>query len=230
MLAYGSAMEEMFASYRRRRSVPRRDGLSTRGLVLEAAGRVFAERGFIKATSREICERAGVNSAAINYYFGGKEGLYEEVLVEAHRQIVSLEDLSAVMESDGAPEDKLRAFLELPVRAALKGPELWGLPVLLREVASPSSHLLAPLVETALPKLNLVHGLVCDITGFAPGSEQARHATAMLVLPCMFLVLFPEKVQTLLLPGFMEKPEEVVDAMLRYAMGGLRAMKESAAS
>ena len=230
MVLYGSAMEEMFASYRRKRSAPRRDGLSTRGMVLEAAGHIFAEKGFVKATSRDICERAGVNSAAINYYFGGKEGLYEEVLVEAHRQLVSLEELCAVVDSGGAPEDKLRAFLELSVRAALKAPELWGLPVLLREVASPSAHLPAPLVETVLPKLNLVHGLVCDITGFAPGSERARHATAMLILPCMFLVLFPEKVQSLLLPGFAEKPEEVLDAMVTYALGGLRAMKEEAAT
>ena len=82
-------MEDAYTAYgRRKRSAPRRDGLSTRNMVLEAAGRVFAERGYAKSTSREICEKAGVNSAAINYYFGGKEGLYEEVLVEAHRQLV----------------------------------------------------------------------------------------------------------------------------------------------
>ncbi len=222
-------MEEMFAAGRRRRSAPRRDGLSTRALVLEAAGRIFAEKGFLKATSRDICERAGANSAAINYYFGGKEGLYEEVLVEAHRQLVSLEELSAVMDSGGEPQDKLRAFLELAVRAALKAPELWGLPVLLREVTSPSAHLPAPLVETALPKLHLVRSLVCDVTGFSAESQEACHATAMLLLPCLFLVLFPEKVQSLLLPGFTEKPEDMVDAMVTYSLGGLCAMKEKGA-
>lgn len=218
-------MEQAYSYFQRKRSAPRRDGASTRGVVLEAAGRVFAERGYTKATSREICERAGVNSAAINYYFDGKEGLYEEVLVEAHRQLVSLEELNAVMGSGGAPVDKLRAFLELSVRAALKAPELWGLPVLLREVASPASHLPAPLVETALPKLNVVRSLVCEITGFVPGSEMACHATAILILPCLFLVLFPEKVQSLLLPGFMERPEQLVDSMVCYAMGGLNALK-----
>ena len=218
-------MEQAYAYHQRKRSAPRRDGLSTRGVVLEAAGRVFAERGYIKATSREICERAGVNSAAINYYFGGKEGLYEEVLVEALRQLVSLEELNAVMDSGGDPADKLRAFLELSVRAALKAPELWGLPVLLREVASPSSNLPAPLVGSILPKLNVVRALVCEITGFAPGSEKEAHATAMLLLPCMFLVLFPEKIQSVLLPGFMEKPEGMVESMVSYVMGGLNALK-----
>ena len=37
----------------------RSDGRSTRAVVLEAAGKVFAERGFAEATSKEICERAG---------------------------------------------------------------------------------------------------------------------------------------------------------------------------
>ena len=132
-MPYVPFMEQAYAYHQRKRSAPRRDGLSTRGVVLEAAGRVFAERGYTRATSREICEKAGVNSAAINYYFGSKEGLYEEVLVEAHRQLVSREDLDAVMDSGGAPADKLRAFIELAVRAALKAPELWGIPVLLRQ-------------------------------------------------------------------------------------------------
>ena len=222
-------MEEIYTS-RRKRSAPRRDGLSTRTTVLEAAGHVFAEKGYLKTTLREICERAGVNGAAVNYYFGGKEGLYEEVLVEAHRQLVSLEELNAVMAAGGAPEEKLRAYLELVVRAAMKAPELWGLPVLLREVASSSSDLPASLVDTALPKLNVIRSLVCEITGLAPDSGRAGEATAMLLMPCMMLVLFPEKIQSLLLPGFMDRPEHMVDAMLRYALGGLKALKEGVSS
>ena len=222
----GCMMEETFTAYgRRKHSSPRRDGLSTRNMVLEAAGRVFAERGYAKSTSREICEKAGVNSAAINYYFGGKEGLYEEVLVEAHRQLVSLEELHAVMESGGAPEDKLRAFLELAVRAALRAPELWGLPVLLREVASPCSSLPEPLVASVLPKLQIVRSLVCEVTGLTPGTEEERHATALVLMPCLSLVLFPEKIQSLLLPGFMEHPQAMIEAMMRYVMGGLNALK-----
>ena len=220
-------MENTYNYSRRKRSAPRRDGLSTRGTVLEAAGHVFAEKGYLKATLREICERAGVNGAAVNYYFGGKEALYEEVLVEAHRQLVSMEELNAVMDSGGTAADKLRAFVELAVRAALKAPELWALPVLLREVASPSADLPASLVGTALPKLNVVRSLVCEITGFPPDSEGAQEAAAMLLMPCMFLVLFPEKIQVLLLPGFMEKPERLVEAMLAYSLGGLNALKGS---
>src|ERR1700740_2176182 len=52
----------------------------TRTKLLDSAGQVFAERGFKAATVREICARAGVNIALVNYHFGDKAVLYEEVL------------------------------------------------------------------------------------------------------------------------------------------------------
>ena len=60
----------------------RQDGeeFDTRTRIIEAAGPVFASRGFDGATVREICGAAGVNVASIAYYFGDKMGLYREVI------------------------------------------------------------------------------------------------------------------------------------------------------
>lgn len=52
-------------------------------LQLDVAGRAFAARGYAAATSKEICERAGGNLAAVNNHFGGKQGLYRSVLAKA---------------------------------------------------------------------------------------------------------------------------------------------------
>ncbi|GAA5505947.1 CerR family C-terminal domain-containing protein [Novipirellula caenicola] len=52
----------------------------TRTRLLMAAGAVFANRGFNRATVREICGEASVNIASVGYYFGDKLGLYREVM------------------------------------------------------------------------------------------------------------------------------------------------------
>ena len=48
--------------------------------LLFEASRIFSEKGYAKASTREICEAARLNPAAIHYHFGDKDGLYRAVL------------------------------------------------------------------------------------------------------------------------------------------------------
>ena len=54
--------------------------LETRARLLNAAARLFAEHGFARVTVRDICRKARANVAAVNYHFGGKDGLYQAVM------------------------------------------------------------------------------------------------------------------------------------------------------
>ncbi len=73
--------------------VPRkRNADATRAAIIEAAEFVFTDKGFDQAGTREIAERAGVNVALINRYFGSKEGLFRETVLPALS--VSREQLS----------------------------------------------------------------------------------------------------------------------------------------
>src|SRR5919206_344645 len=56
---------------------------ATRRALIEAATAVFAEHGFAAGSIRAITRKAKANQAAITYHFGGKEGLYAEVLRSA---------------------------------------------------------------------------------------------------------------------------------------------------
>jgi len=63
----------------------RRDAEATRKAILEAAKVHFARSGYEGAFLRDIAIDAGVDAALINRYFGGKEGLFAEVLKRSIR-------------------------------------------------------------------------------------------------------------------------------------------------
>lgn len=91
-------------------SKPDEKPVKTRERIIEAAGEVFGRRGYAAATVREICEQAGANVAAINYYFQGKEGLYREVV---RKLIGTIFDRFPVDSSDAAStaEQRLKFFI-----------------------------------------------------------------------------------------------------------------------
>jgi AcrR family transcriptional regulator len=88
------------------------DKLEIRARLLDAGLKVFAEKGFSGATVREICDEAGGNIAAINYYFGDKVGFYQavrEYARDAHVQ--AMRRCWSIAESD--PWQAVRTHIEI---------------------------------------------------------------------------------------------------------------------
>ncbi|MBV8532697.1 MAG: transcriptional regulator CecR [Verrucomicrobia bacterium] len=54
--------------------------LDAKQRLIEAGLEIFGAYNLEGATTRQLAQRAGVNQAAIPYYFGGKEGLYLAVI------------------------------------------------------------------------------------------------------------------------------------------------------
>ena len=54
--------------------------VSTEDKILLAASKVFTEKGFSGARTRDIADEAGINLALLNYYFRTKEKLFEQVM------------------------------------------------------------------------------------------------------------------------------------------------------
>jgi AcrR family transcriptional regulator len=104
------------------RPARRRDAEATRKALLEAAGALFDERGYDRATIRDIGERAGVDPALIARYFGGKEQLYIAALADEERlarRQPQVADLRAIAERLLARWDRGGSS---PVRRALSDP------------------------------------------------------------------------------------------------------------
>lgn len=58
------------------------DGSEPRQRILDAAIRLFAQKGFAGVGVREIAAEAGVNIAMISYYFEGKVGILREIMMQ----------------------------------------------------------------------------------------------------------------------------------------------------
>ena len=92
--------------------------VSTKDRILGAAELLFAQRGFEGASLRQLTTNAGVNLAAVNYHFGSKEKLVEEVF-RRRRDALNESRLAALAQGAGAPETTLEDVLEAFIRPAL---------------------------------------------------------------------------------------------------------------
>ena len=136
----------------------------TRQALLETAGEVFAAVGFEGASGRDICERAGANVAAINYYFGGIEGLHEAVVEEAHARLVGLAPVLELVSSTGTAEWRLTRLFQLLLETSLDiaGSTAWPMKVLTRESLGKSDHLDVLRETDLVPKLRVVRRLIAE--------------------------------------------------------------------
>ena len=77
--------------------------------ILEAARRVFAERGFHDATVDEIAETAGVAKGTVYLYYHSKKDVYWAAL--QHGVAALYDELKNQMDAAGTVEDKIHAFI-----------------------------------------------------------------------------------------------------------------------
>ena len=92
----------------------------SREALLQATRDLLAERGMPRVTLREVAERAGVQPALVNYYFGGKAGLLRSVVDEVASGVrARVRDAVA---REGSAEDRLRGLITAIVEALAADP------------------------------------------------------------------------------------------------------------
>lgn len=70
------------------RRAPRTDrGNQTRTRLLEAAEQVFADRGYHDASIVKITEAAGVSQGTFYIYFGGKQEIFDELVIDLNHRV-----------------------------------------------------------------------------------------------------------------------------------------------
>ena len=146
----------------------------TRDKLIEAAGHVFAERGYRAATIRDICRRAGANVAAVNYTFGDKMGLYTEVLRHSVRAAQTAA-MSAALDSSLPPEDMIRGVIRARLMSLCQEsrPD-WHIRLVMHEFSHPTAAMGRVVDEGMRPIYERVRKAVGEIIGLPPDHETTR--------------------------------------------------------
>jgi AcrR family transcriptional regulator len=89
-----------------------------RSRLLKAAKSSFLADDYHQVSTRHIAELAGANVSMIHYYFGSKEGLYEEMIRETLNSLLEVLDGQLLSSLDG-----FAGYLRLYYETMLKAPE-----------------------------------------------------------------------------------------------------------
>ena len=103
-----------------------RSAQATRDRLISTAETLFAARGLDGVSLNEITKLAGQrNASALNYHFGGKDGLLEAIL-DKHQPYLDVERQRMLEKLDSAGGPSLRSLVEvlvLPLVAKLDDPD-----------------------------------------------------------------------------------------------------------
>ena len=202
----------------------------TESRLLEAAGEIFAEFGYRAATVRQICEKAGANVAAVNYYFRDKEGLYLAVLrsvPDAHAEKYP----SSRLDADATAEARLRTYIDsLLHRVFDAGRPGWHAKIIAREMVEPTRALDSLLEEVARPLHQELAAIVRQLLGPEADDQQVRACALSIMGQCVYSHharvvlsrLYPEQNHS------AATVSQLVDHITEFSLAALRELASQA--
>lgn len=196
----------------------------TRERLLDVAAHLFAERGFDHVTVRDICARARANVAAVNYHFGGKSGLYEEVLRRAIRIMQATTDEIRQAGENQPPESRLEAAIRILLVRVVTTPNTWIHQLMLREVANPTPSFDLILNEVLHPRLAYISHAIAGIIGCVPSDP--RVARCVMSVQAQIFALLNNPLATRLdsPPLTAERAEAMARHIACFSIAGVRAI------
>lgn len=195
------------------------DSPNARQYLVMAALRIFAEKGFGGATTRNICELAGANISAIRYYFGDKAGLYRAAFTEPMGELPCHSSLEtfANLPLPEALQLFFREFLE-PLK---KGEELrLAMKLRFREMLEPTGAWQEEIEAEIKPQHDALVSMLKQHLGLHELDDDVqRLAFAVIGMAVHFYV--GQDVVAAIAPHLLETPENIdtlADRLAVYAV------------
>jgi AcrR family transcriptional regulator len=142
-----------------------------RARLLRAGLRLFAHQGFAATTTRELAQAAGVNVAAISYYFGDKAGLYRAVFFEPLGEFA--DDIAAFTAMPMTLEQALQGFYAGFLEPLALGEDgQLCVKLRMREMIEPTGLWDQEVNEGIRPMHEAMVGLLCRELGLAAPDDE----------------------------------------------------------
>jgi AcrR family transcriptional regulator len=213
-----------------RRQPTRSDAVQTRARLLDAAGKAFAEHGLRQARVRDICNAAGVNLGAVTYYFGSKEAMYREVLLESHRRLVEAEPLPRLADAPDA-RTALRRWLDYFLRLVLvrRAAHPFIGRIVMHEMAHPTAALDDLTSRVMQPVRNELERIVRALSPRPLSPRRSRRITHFIVLLCV-----QHQIGRPILERFKDPPpdtepklDRLAEEIHAFALGGIARLSKT---
>jgi AcrR family transcriptional regulator len=153
-----------------------------RARLLRAGLRLFSQQGFAATTTRELAQAAGVNVAAISYYFGDKAGLYRAVFFEPLGEIA--DGIAALTACPQTLDATLRAYYAQFVAPLADGPDgengLLCVKLRMREMVEPTGLWDQEVNEGIRPMHQALAAVLCRHLGLAEPDDDLHRLVVCL--------------------------------------------------
>jgi AcrR family transcriptional regulator len=197
----------------------------TRDRLLESATRLFAERGFAKVTVREICKSARANVAAVNYHFGGKTGLYEEIVQSAIRTMHGTTQEIQQAGEGRPPEEQLRIFVRIFMTRVIQARDGWIHRFMAHELNDPTPALDLVVKQVIKPRMAYLGSVIAALMGCR--ASDARVEQCVMSVQAQCLLLLNDKIASRFHP-FQITPkrlDQIADHITTFSLAGIKALK-----
>lgn len=206
--------------------------VATRRRLLEAASRIFANKGFRDTTIAEICSRAEANIAAVNYHFNDKETLYRESWRYAYRESVNKYNFDEAVHAEDSVQDWLRAFLKSIVVRILD-PECVEFDIIAHEMSNPTGLLEEILEEEINPHREIIKQFIRDVLGPDVSEQTVRFCHISIMGQCFHLLMHNRASDRIKKSKFeclrFDEVDAYLDHLVTFSLAGLAAVSKEAA-
>lgn len=209
---------------------------NTRDRLLESACQTFAEKGYYHATVAEICERAGANIAAVNYYFRSKEGLYVEAWRQSFARSLAVHPPAGDTPPDAPAEDRFRSRIFALMRR-VADPDSREVDIIHKEMANPTGLLSDVMREVVEPVQQGFAADVRHLLGEAASERLALLCQRSVMTQCIHFTLRERHYRTGTAAGWKPGPpplgldiDVIAEHVFRFNLAAIRELRRQVES